>query len=390
MPEVPTLTQVLALLEQRAEPSTAEDWDRVGLVAGDPDRPTSRVMFAVDATPAVVADAVAAHVDLLVTHHPLLLRGVSSIAETTSRGRSLAALIRSGCALFTMHTNADQAEGGVTDALADAIGMAVEGRRALRPLTHAAASRVIVFVPPADADALIEALSGAGAGRIGDHYDTCAYWVDGTGQFRPTTGAQPRIGRVGEVTQVDERRVEMVFPPARTDAIVRALRDAHPYEEPAFSIVASPSLPTTTGIGRVGQVAPATLGDFARTVAAALPANAAGVRVAGDPDREVREVAVCGGSGDSLLPDVADLGVDVYITSDLRHHPALDFICDHAGIALIDVPHASGESLWLHDWSHRLVTDAAELGFAIHAQVNPRSTDPWTFHVPTGREETSL
>ena len=152
----------------------------------------SAVRFAVDATPDVVAEAVADGIDLLVTHHPLLLRGVSSIAETSSRGRSLAQLVRAGCALFTMHTNADQAADGVNDALADALGIDAQERRPIRPLVAPGPVRLVTYVPEVHADALVTALATVGAGRLGD-YDSCAYWTDGTGQFRPREGAHPHM-----------------------------------------------------------------------------------------------------------------------------------------------------------------------------------------------------
>ena len=133
------MSQVIALLDHRADPSTAEEWDHVGLVTGDPAAPVTSVRFAVDPLPPVIDAAVSAGVDLLVTHHPMLLRGVHSVAESTRKGRSLAQLIRSGCALFTMHTNADQATNGVNDALADVVGLT--SRRPIRPLAPAVPDR---------------------------------------------------------------------------------------------------------------------------------------------------------------------------------------------------------------------------------------------------------
>lgn len=380
VPETPTLSQVLTLLERRADPATAEDWDRVGLVAGAPQAPISSVMFAVDPTPGVVIDAIESGADLLVTHHPMLLRGVHSIAETSSRGRSLAALVKADCALITMHTNADQALGGVNDALADVIGMGAD-RTPLRTLGEPGPVRLIVHVPDTHTRQVAHALASAGAGRLGD-YEQCAFWVAGTGQFRPLAGARPHIGSVGELEQVAEERLEMVVPRGRIAEVVAALRAAHPYEEPAFAVVDSVTLPGAVGLGRVGEVPPTDLGTFARTVAAALPANHAGVRFAGDPRRAVQRVAVCGGAGDSLLADVGAAGVDVFVTSDLRHHPVTDFISDH-DTALVDIPHAAGESLWLATWADQLVADAADRGWTLDTSVNRRNTDPWTGYEPS-------
>lgn len=380
MSKTPKLADVVGLLEGRADPGTAEEWDRIGLVTGDPDQPVRSVLFAVDPLPAVVEEAVSVEVDLLVTHHPLLLRGVHSVATTSAAGRSVHDLIRAGCALFTMHTNADSAVGGVNDALSDAVGMSAS-RRPIRPIPDIEMARVVVYVPAEHSDAVVAALSTAGAGRLGD-YDFCAYWVDGTGQFRPLSGANPHIGSVGVLERVAERRIEMVFPKGRVAEIESALRIAHPYEEPAFSMVASEDLPGARGIGRVGAVEPISLAALARRLAVALPRNAHGVRVAGDPDLEVATVAVCGGAGDSLLADVRSLAADAYITSDLRHHPASDFIAEGGG-ALMDISHAAGESLWLERWAAQLESDAEVASWSLRASVTQLNTDPWTFRVET-------
>jgi dinuclear metal center YbgI/SA1388 family protein len=381
----PALADVVALLEAAYDPATAEDWDRVGLVAGDPAQPVSRVLFAVDPLPQVAAEAVQWGADLLVTHHPLLLRGVHSVAATTAKGRTVHDLIASSCALLTLHTNADAAHDGVNDALADAVGMRPE-RRPLRPIPDGDIVRVVVHVTPEHTDALVAAMAAAGAGTIGD-YDFCAYWVDGTGQFRPLSGAQPAIGAVGALERVQERRVEMVLPRGRVSSVVHALREAHPYEEPAFSIVDTVPLPGARGIGRVGAVAEVELADLADRLADALPATAHGIRVAGDPRRVLHSVAVCGGAGDSLLPDVARCGADAYVTSDLRHHPAAEFRADHP-VALLDIAHWAGEWLWLQRAADRLAGQVSAAGGRVDVRVSALNTDPWTFSVArTSSEE---
>lgn len=378
VPAIPTLAQVVGLLEERAEPSLAEEWDRVGLVSGDPGAPCRSVRFTVDVTEGVVASAIADGVDLLVAHHPLLLRGVHSIAQTTARGRILADLVRADCGLLTMHTNADRADGGVNDALADAVGMNAADRTAIEPNQEQGPARIVVFAPAADSDGVVAAMAAAGAGRIGE-YDWCAFWAEGTGQFRPSPAANPHTGVVGEITTVGERRIEMVLPPGAEGDVVFAMQRAHPYEEPAFSVIPSAPVPQRGGLGRWGSVAPTTTGEIAARLAEVLPANAAGVKITGDPERPVATVAVCGGSGDSLLPAVGRLPVDVFVTSDLRHHPAADFIADH-DIALVDIPHAAGEALWLESWSRDLASRAAAGDWSLQSSVAPGCTDPWTGH----------
>ncbi len=373
------LSEVVALLDAWYPPGTADSWDQVGLVTGDPDQQVRRIHLAVDPSPAVVAEAVEAGADLLLVHHPLLLTGVHGVAATTPKGRSVTALVRAGCALLTAHTNADQAYDGVSHALADALGL--RDQQPLRPLAGPALDKLTVLVPTGDASALRAALAEAGAGRIGD-YDQASFSAPGTGRFRPLTGANPTIGTVGVPAEVAEERVEVVLERRRRRAVVTAMVAAHPYEEPAYDVLemADPGR-GSTGTGRVGEVGPTTLRDFAATVAAALPATAHGVRVGGDPDREVRRAALCGGAGDFLLDSLRDTDADVYVTSDLRHHPASEFL-EHDGPALVDVAHWAAEWTWLPVLQRRLVE---ALGATVDTHVSTLVTDPWTFRVDATR-----
>ena len=264
------MRDVVAALDARYPPGWAEDWDRVGLVLGDPDAPVRRVLCVVDCVPETAEQARSAGADLVVAHHPLLLRGVSSVAATTYKGRIVHQLIRAGVALFVAHTNADVAAPGVSDALAARLGLT--GLRPLRPADGAA----------------------AGEGR-------------GT-------------GRVGELPE------------------------------------------------------PLPLAALARLAARALPATAWGVRAAGEPDRSIRTVAVCGGSGDAFLPDARAAGADAYLTADLRHHPASEYLAE-GGPALLDAAHWATERPWLDELARWL---RRRLG--VEVAVSDLDTDPWTVH----------
>ncbi|PRZ03232.1 dinuclear metal center YbgI/SA1388 family protein [Isoptericola sp. CG 20/1183] len=285
----PTLADVVTALEDLYPPSTAEGWDAVGLVAGDPQRQVRKVMFAIDPVSAVVDEAIEWGADLLVTHHPLFLKPVTSVAATTFKGAVVHRLLAAGCALHVAHTNADSAPRGVADALADLVGI---------------------------------------------------------------TDRRPLVARDDD----GER-----------------------------------------GIGRVGSLeAPTTLGELARRVADVLPATAQGVRVAGDLDAEVTTAAVVGGSGDSLFDAVRAAAVDVYVTADLRHHPASELRERAAFEAGQDVPPEGGRP-FLVDVAHFasewpwLAYAAADLadrlgGGTVTTRVSTLVTDPWTTRVAsTGR-----
>ena len=368
---MPTLRDVVDLVHGWYPPDTADEWDAVGLVHGDPAQEVARVLFAVDPTIEVAREAAEWGADLLVVHHPLFLRGVHGFAETTPKGRTLATLVRAGCALLTAHTNADRADPGVSDAMAAALGLThVQPLRAQGdPL-----DKLTVYVPSPDADRVRGALAEAGAGRIGE-YEAASFSSPGEGRFRPMAGANPTIGEIGALEVVGEERIEVVLDRRRRAQVIRAMLAAHPYETPAWDVVAlADSGTATTGAGRVGEVEPTTLQAFAEHVAAKLPSTARGVLVAGDPGRAVRRVAVAGGAGDFLLADALGAGVDVFVTSDLRHHPAAEFV-EKRGPALVDVSHWAAEWTWLPRVEERLV-GALD---TVETRVSTLCTDAWTF-----------
>ncbi|MUM15988.1 Nif3-like dinuclear metal center hexameric protein [Mycobacterium sp. CBMA271] len=370
------LADIIGVLDAAYPPALAESWDSVGLVCGDPDQQIDAVTVAVDATAGVVdeMDSAASGSHLLLAHHPLLLRGVDTVAASTPKGALIHRLIRSGGALFTAHTNADSASPGVSDALAEALGLTVTS--VLAP-QFADYDKWVVYVPsesPASVDAVRRAMFDAGAGHIGDYSD-CSWGVTGAGQFRPLEGSDPTIGTHGVVEQVIEDRVEMVAPSRLRCALFAAIHAAHPYEEPAIDVLPMAPVPAGTGLGRVGVLPePECLRDFVSRIGAALPDTVWGTRAAGDPDAPIQTVAVCGGAGDSLLSAAIGSGVDVYVTADLRHHPADEHL-RASSVALVDIAHWASEFPWCAQAARVLDT---EFGEKLTTRISPIRTDPWT------------
>ncbi|WP_461021928.1 Nif3-like dinuclear metal center hexameric protein [Thalassiella azotivora] len=361
----------------------AQDWDAVGLVCGDPDAEVRRVLLAVDPVGEVVEEALAGAADLLVVHHPLLLRAVHSVAADRWKGALLHRLVRGGCALYVAHTNADAAVPGVSDALARVLGLT--GLRPLVPVPQDPRLKLVTFSPAQSAPAVLDALTGAGAGHIGE-YSRCAWTTTGTGTFEPGPAARPHTGEPGRREEVAETRVEVVLPARAASSVVAALRSAHPYEEPAYDLLVLADEPSPRGLGRIGTLqAATTLERFAGEVARSLPHTAQGVRVAGDPAAVVRTVAVCGGSGDSLFDEVRASGADVFVTADLRHHPASEAREEARGGPpyLVDVAHWASEWPWLHGCADRLSGVLEEAGTTVDVTVSGACTDPWTFRVPS-------
>jgi dinuclear metal center YbgI/SA1388 family protein len=375
---VPALAQLISVMEQLYDPQLAEPWDAVGLVAGDPDDNVQRVLFAVDPVAAVVEEALEWRADLLVTHHPLFLRPVHGVPASTAKGRLVHELIRGGCALFVAHTNADNADPGVSDALAQAIGLG--DVRPLEPKPAQPQDKLVTFVPEeAAAEAVLDTLANAGAGVIGA-YERCAFSTSGVGTFRPGPSAQPIIGEPGQVERVREVRLEIVLPRSQRASVVRALHEVHPYEEPAFDVYELAQLPDSRGLGRIGTLpVQQTLKQFVAHVRSVLPDTVWGVRAAGDGAGVVREVAVCGGAGDSLLVTAKASGVDAFVTADLRHHPVSEALAD-GGPALVDVSHWASEWPWLAAAETQLRGRLADEGTTVETRVSQTRTDPWTQH----------
>ena len=404
-PRVPVVADVVRVIESMYDPAWARDWDAVGLVCGEPHAPVRRVLLAVDPVESVVEEAVAWRADLVLTHHPLLLRGVHGIAATTAKGRVLHRLVRSGCALYTAHTNADVAARGVSDALARILGLTD-----LEPLSADPPDpmdKIVAFVPAAEVEKVVDALAAAGAGELGE-YSRVAFLGEsvvthlaprpagddpdgepggglGGGPGGGSGGPGGGSGPVGPETSPC-RRVEMLLPRAARGAVVAALRAVTHDAAPPFSLHEAAGWSSPRGIGRVGRLAaPTTLREFALLVAEALPATSQGVRIAGEPTAEISRVAVCGGAGDGLLGAVRACGADVYVTADLRHHPASEAREEAAGGPpyLVDVAHWASEWPWLAGVGNRLQGAMEKAGMPIEVHVSNRCTDAWTFRVPS-------
>ncbi|MDQ1743252.1 MAG: hypothetical protein QOE23_1591 [Pseudonocardiales bacterium] len=375
---MPSLADVLAALDGWYPPSTAESWDAVGLTCGDPGERVERVLLAVDCVPATVAEAVSSGAQLLLTHHPLLLSGVHGVPATDPKGALVHRMIRAGVAHFVAHTNADVAAAGVSQALADCLGLT--GIQPLDPDPAPALDHLTVLVPAADRDRLVEALTAAGAGAVGN-YDQATFTVSGEGSFRPLPGADPFDGEVGVLTRKPEQALTVVLPRHRRADVLAAMHQSHPYEEVAFTLTEQPRLPGGTGTGRIGTLAGSrTLAEFTEHVAARLPGTAWGVRAAGRPDQPISTVAVCGGSGASYADLARARGAEAYLTSDLKHHGTVEAVTERdtgsAPMALVDAAHWATEWPWLPVAADLLRRRFPDLEVAVSDIV----TDPWTLH----------
>jgi dinuclear metal center YbgI/SA1388 family protein len=368
-----TVGSWIGVVHDRYPPAQAAGWDQVGLQVGDPAWPVRRVLVCLDVTAAVVDEASEQPGTLVLAHHPLLFRPLTTLTPDTASGRTALRAATSRVAVAAAHTNLDVAQdgAGTSTPVADVLGL-LERRPLTTELREGERCKLVTFVPDDHVDAVLDAVAAAGAGRIGD-YERCAFRVRGQGTYRPLPGAEPYAGSVGEVALEDELRVEVELPRRRSAAVVRALRSAHPYDEVAFDLV--PLLDgADVGFGLVGELPePRTLAEVAATVRDDLPAPH--LRTAGDPDREVRTVATVGGAGDGLIGAALSVGADVYVTGDLRHHVTLDAL--EQGLALIDAGHHATEVAALPAWIDRLRNAGAERGLTAPVVASTVPTVPW-------------
>lgn len=329
-----TVASVLAELNARAPGDKAAGWDAHGLQIGDPSAEVMRMAVCHEVTDKVASQALEGAIDLLISYHPLLFKPTTRlVAGPGPIGRAYR-LARAGVGVGIVHTAWDATAGGTADALAAALGLT--GVVRFGPIDPSPLTKLVTFVPPRAVETVVQALTMAGAGRIGN-YSGCSFRSEGIGTFVPGPGAQPVIGRIGVVSEEPEFRLEILLPQSLEGRVVAALHGSHPYEEPPFDLH---EVRANLGlIGRVGSVdPPLSLGDFTDRVTKTLECRP---RCSGDRNRAVTRVALLPGAGGSFIDAAAATGADVYVTGDLSHHQtraALDL-----GMSTIDPGHAATE-----------------------------------------------
>ncbi|UCC98289.1 MAG: Nif3-like dinuclear metal center hexameric protein [Phycisphaerales bacterium] len=317
----------------------AQDWDNVGLLVGDPQKAVRDILLTIDVTNDVVAEARRLNIDLILSYHPVIWDGLKKItAEWPTR--VVYELVRSGIAVFSIHTALDAAIGGVNDGLAEIVGI-VEGKPIGDYVQSPAGDnyKLVVFVPAESLAAVSNAVFAAGAGAIGN-YSHCGFGAQGTGTFLPQEGAKPAIGRKGRLQKVAEIRFEAIVPEQSLADVIAAMKKAHPYETPAFDIFKLYDPQTPFGLGRIGDLGrPMRLARILERVKDVTGAKALGV--IGQENRLVRRAAVCAGSCGPIINSVIAAGADLYVTGELKHHQAL--AAQEAGLTCICLSHTVSE-----------------------------------------------
>ena len=373
-------------IEKIAPKSWAEDWDNVGLLVGNFSTPVERVLLTLDATPDVLEEAKDLGAQLIVAHHPILFRPLKNLRSDNQAAQLPIQLIQSGIAYYAAHTNLDQSSHSSSWTLGTSLGL-----RKMDYLSLTESERLIklvAYVPQTHAEVVRQALVAAGVGEgvtdgpHGANYSECFFATEGIGMFRPLEGATPSIGELGTLTRVEETRLESLIPERLIDRAVKALKKAHPYEEPAFDLIPLRNSGRPRGYGVVGYLGQSEkLGVLQRKVLESLKTLAPEdmkqepiIRVAGNPDRVIRKIAIVNGSGGSFIHKALFKGADLLITGDIDHHGALDAL--EAGLAVMDIGHFWSEVPMIKTLAEVL---KAEKGLAeVEFLMSHRMRSPWS------------
>ncbi len=329
------LKQIVDIINEAAPFSWQESYDNSGIQIGEPEREVHRALLTLELTPAVLKEAVEKSCDLVITHHPLIFEGLKRITGGTPTERMVSEAIRQQVAVVSVHTNIDNSLSGVNNRLAEKLGLV--NLRILKPASGML-KKLVTFCPTDHADKLRASLFEAGAGHIGE-YDCCSFNLEGQGSFRAGEGASPFAGNIRELHYEKEERIETIFPVHLQQQVIRAMKDAHPYEEVACDVYALDNAYDRAGAGMIGDYeTPISPEDFLLKIKKQLGTPV--LRHTETPQTMLKKVALCGGSGAFLIGEALKAGAQAFVTADVKYHQFLDV----AGkLLLVDAGHYETE-----------------------------------------------
>lgn len=363
---------VIQAFEAWSPKSLAVEGDKIGLQVGTLNKPIKKIMVVLDLLETVVDEAVQEEIDLIIAHHPIIYRPLKAIDTNRPYGRIVEKLIKNDIAVYAAHTNLDVAVGGVNDLMATKLGL--EKIEVLAPTMEVSLKKLVTFVPRDYANQVREALGKAGAGHIGN-YSHCTFISEGTGSFMPLEGTNPFIGQQGSLEEVDEVKIETIFPASLQNKLISSLKKAHPYEEVAYDIYPLENKGEKLGLGRIGYLPKEmSLEQFAHFVKKAFDVK--GLRVVGDLNNRIKKVAVLGGDGNKYTSQAIFKGADVYVTGDMYYHVAHDAMMD--GLNIIDPGH-NVEKIMKEAVMSFLTTFLKDNNYETTVCISNINTDPFTF-----------
>ncbi|HEX2394109.1 MAG TPA: Nif3-like dinuclear metal center hexameric protein [Bacteroidales bacterium] len=350
------LSSIISIIESVAPLAYQESYDNSGLVVGDRNMEISGITVCLDVTLEVIDEAVRRKANLIVSHHPVIFNPLKKLTENTLTEKILISAVRNNIALYSAHTNLDNVVKGVNQVICDILGLT--RTKILTPRENLL-KKLVTFVPRSHADSVRKALFDAGAGHIGN-YDSCSFSSEGKGTFRAGEDSSPYVGEIGELHVEDELRIETIFPFHLKPRIVRALLEAHPYEEVAYDIVPVENSFDQTGSGMVGELdQPMEERAFLNKIKTVF--NCKILRHSRLLNQSLSKVAVCGGSGSFLIKDAITAGAQLFLTGEIKYH---QFFEAEDKIVIADIGHFESEQFTIQLIYDILIKNLPN--FAIH------------------------
>lgn len=342
-----TVSEITFLIEEVAPLSLQEDYDNAGLLLGNSSMEVSGVLISLDITEPVIDEAIQKGCNLIISHHPLIFKGLKKITGQNYIQRCVIKAIKNDIAIYAAHTNIDNVLCGVNGKIADKIGLI--NRSILQPKPELLL-KLVTFVPADYARIVRDALFDAGAGHIGE-YENCSFNAEGIGTFRGGENAHPFVGKLHELHFEPETRVEVILPNYLKTKVINALIEAHPYEEPAFDLIRLVNTWDIVGAGIVGELEQEMSEmDFLFYLKNTFAINT--LRYTQFPCKNVKKIAVCGGAGSEFLQDAIDEKADVFISGDFKYH---DFFNSDNKILIVDIGHYESEQ-FTKDIFYKIIT----------------------------------
>jgi dinuclear metal center YbgI/SA1388 family protein len=329
------ISNVIGFLESRVPRSMQEAYDNCGLLVGDREQAITGVLIALDCTPEIVEEAERTNCNLIIVHHPVIFKGLKKLTGTNAVEQTIIACIQKNIALYAIHTNLDNYQFGVNQEIGKRLGL--KELRILRPKKEVL-NKLIVYVPFDAASAVSEAVFSAGAGNIGN-YKECSFTMEGTGTFMPVGDANPTSGELNVRSELRELRMEFLVSTHVINPVLKAMREAHPYEEVAYELIALQNENQTEGSGMYGELEKP-LDEVTFLAQLKKDFNCGCIRHTKLLGRQIKRVAFCGGSGSFLLQDAKAVGADIFITGDFKYH---EFFDAEEELVIADIGHYESE-----------------------------------------------
>ncbi len=359
--------EVIKIMENFAPPALAESYDNVGLMVGDSSMRVTGILLALDVVEETIDEAIDSGLNMIISHHPLIFKPIKSLTGRDYIERIIIKALKNDIAIYSAHTNADITRGGVSHILAKELGL--KHLKVLRPIENNLV-KLVVYTPFDYSNDVRKALADAGAGALGI-YDSCSFSSIGEGRFRASDGSTPFVGSVDSVHTEKEEKIEVVVQKHMLSETITAVKRVHPYQEVVYEIFCLYNANNNIGLGICGELEEAMdLNDFFLMVKSRLSLEY--IRYSKPNKTLIRTVALCGGSGGSMISDAVRSCADIYLTGDLKYH---DYLSTDNNIIIADIGHFESEQFILNVFYDVLIKKITTFAVRKSANfINPMKT----------------